>query len=57
MAINSNARSVQPQNSIPNNMGYNNPNVNNIYGFNNGYVMPNQVTPVNPVNINNQSNG
>lgn len=57
MAFNSNARSVQPQNSIPNNMGYNNPNVNNIYGFNNGYVMPNQVTPVNPVNINNQSNG
>ena len=57
MAINSNARSVQPQNSIPNNIGYNNPNVNNIYGFNNGYVMPNQVTPVNPVNINNQSNG
>lgn len=57
MALNSNARSVQPQNSIPNNMGYNNPNVNNIYGFNNGYVMPNQVTPVNPVNINNQSNG
>lgn len=57
MAINSNARSVQPQNSIPNNMGYNNPNVNNIYGLNNGYVMPNQVTPVNPVNINNQSNG
>ena len=57
MAINSNARSVQPQNSIPNNMGYNNTNVNNIYGFNNGYVMPNQVTPVNPVNINNQSNG
>lgn len=57
MAINSNARSVRPQNSIPNNMGYNNPNVNNIYGFNNGYVMPNQVTPVNPVNINNQSNG
>ena len=57
MAINSNARSVQPQNSIPNNMAYNNPNVNNIYGFNNGYVMPNQVTPVNPVNINNQSNG
>lgn len=57
MAINSNARSVQPPNSIPNNMGYNNPNVNNIYGFNNGYVMPNQVTPVNPVNINNQSNG
>lgn len=57
MAINSNTRSVQPQNSIPNNMGYNNPNVNNIYGFNNGYVMPNQVTPVNPVNINNQSNG
>lgn len=57
MAINSNARSVQPQNSIPNNMGYNNHNVNNIYGFNNGYVMPNQVTPVNPVNINNQSNG
>ena len=38
-------------------IGYNNPNVNNIYGFNNGYVMPNQVTPVNPVNINNQSNG
>lgn len=57
MAINSNARSVQPQNSIPNNMAYNNPNVNNIYGVNNGYVMPNQVTPVNPVNINNQSNG
>ncbi len=57
MAFNSNARSVQPQNSIPNNMGYNNPNVNNIYGFNNGYVMPNHVTPVNPVNINNQSNG
>ena len=57
MAINSNARSVQPPNSIPNNMAYNNPNVNNIYGFNNGYVMPNQVTPVNPVNINNQSNG
>lgn len=57
MALNSNARSVQPPNSIPNNMGYNNPNVNNIYGFNNGYVMPNQVTPVNPVNINNQSNG
>mgnify|MGYP004464515979 FL=1 len=57
MTINSNARSVQPQNSIPNNMCYNNPNVNNIYGFNNGYVMPNQVTPVNPVNINNQSNG
>ena len=57
MAINSNARSVQSQNSIPNNMGYNNTNVNNIYGFNNGYVMPNQVTPVNPVNINNQSNG
>ena len=30
MAFNSNARSVQPQNSIPNNMGYNNPNVNNL---------------------------
>lgn len=57
MALNSNARSVQPPNSIPNNMGYNNPNVNNIYGVNNGYIMPNQVTPVNPVNINNQSNG
>ena len=57
MALNSNARSVQPPNNIPNNMGYNNPNVNNIYGVNNGYVMPNQVTPVNPVNINNQSNG
>ena len=57
MVLNSNARSVQPPNNIPNNMGYNNPNVNNIYGVNNGYVMPNQVTPVNPVNINNQSNG
>ena len=57
MALNNNARSVQPQNNIPNNMNYNNPNVNNIYGVNNGYVMPNQVTPVNPVNINNQSNG
>ena len=57
MALNSNARSVQPPNSIPNNMGYNNPNVNNIYGVNNGYIMPNQVTPVNPVNINNQSSG
>ncbi len=57
MALNNNARSVQPPNNIPNNMGYNNPNVNNIYGVNNGYVMPNQVTPVNPVNINNQSNG
>ena len=57
VALNNNARSVQPPNNIPNNMGYNNPNVNNIYGVNNGYVMPNQVTPVNPVNINNQSNG
>lgn len=60
MVLNNNARSVQPPNNIPNNMGYNNPNVNNIYGVNNGYngyVMPNQVTPVNPVNINNQSNG